>query len=319
MSGEAFAGALAGGVACAAPPVARGWALGMWAGSRLPLTSPPADQTWKSPPAYGPRKKVYSANIDFPQLPFLLGPHTVREMLVRSPLFTPALLGCPSRPWGAAEHGNHLISQLLPSLRSGSPPRCSTEPAHRFSSAIRTPDAPDGSWALPSYTHCDESCQPPALSRWPAGGCQPSPSVQEHIPSDRQREHRLCHHGLIAALDGTRSWRLTTGQGTTPCQTEPALPQPGQGIWTRNPALSSRRAQEDIMMKCIYCLRDENNPVFLLFQIAVWKSLCETDQICNYNTMENIAGMSRRVFSSWRFMTIAYFCWVYNCKKSNES
>lgn len=137
--------------------------------------------------------------------------------------------------------------------------------------------------------------------------------------TDRQhREHLLCHHGLSAALDGTRSWHLTTGHSIIPCQPEPALLQPGQGIWWETQH-SSRGAHKDIVIKSSYCLRDRNNPVFLLFQLAVWKSLCETDQICNYNTMEKIAGMSHRVFNSWRPMTIAYFCWVYSCKNSNES
>lgn len=316
-----FRSTLAGGVACTVPPVARGWALGMWAGSRLPLTWPPADQTWKSPPAYTPRKKVYSVNIDFPYIPFLQGTHTVWERSVRSPLFTPVLLSAAPAAhevllsMGTLWSPNSCLPFAQALFHAAVPSQVT---AHRFSCAIRTPDT--------LRRVVSEPCHPTpivmnrvSLLHWAGDllvAANPALQHRQSIPSDRQhREHLLCHHGLSVALDGTRSWHLTNGQRIPPCQPEPALLQPGQGIqWE-----TQHRAHEDIVIKCIYHLRDRNNLVFLLFQLAVWKSLCETDQICNYNTTEKIAGMSHRVSNAWRFMTIAYFCWVYSCKNSNES
>lgn len=130
-------------------------------------------------------KKAYSANINSPQLPFLLGTRTVREAWVSSPLFTSALLGAAP-----------AVREVLPSMGTISPPNSclpwarpllhSAEPSHGSPILMRDPHpwraAPDGFWALPSYTHCDESCQPLALSWWPAGGWEASPSAQAAHP-----------------------------------------------------------------------------------------------------------------------------------------
>lgn len=233
---------------------------------------------------------------------------------------------CPSHPWGTAKHGNHLISQFLPSFHLGSPPHCSTKPSHGSLSLMCDPHpwctvpAPDGFWALPSYTHCDESRQPLTLSWWPAGGWQASPSAQAAHPI----RQTVGAPAVSPQADCGAGWDTEPAphHRVTPCQIEPALLQPGQGIWMRcgNSTQSSKEAHEDIMIKylCIYYLRDQNNPVFLLFQLAVWKSLYETDQICNDSIMEKIAGMSCRVFNSWRFMTIALFLLGYSGKNSNE-
>lgn len=162
---------------------------GLWGcGQDLPLTSPPADQTWKSPPAYTSRKKVYSANIDFPQLSFLLGTHTMREMPVRSSLFTSALLALPQLPMRCCRAREPFIlpTPAFPLLGLSSTLQHRAKSwlidSHVRSAPWRTAPAPDGFWALPPHTHCDESCQPLALSWWPAGGWQPSPSAQAAHP-----------------------------------------------------------------------------------------------------------------------------------------
>lgn len=210
MSAEAFKGSLAGRLACA-----RSYWLhrdGLWGcgqGHSCLLHLP--QQIWpERAHLFKPHEKTLTQKKRiFPKLPFLWLIHTVHDLWVESPLFSPALLGAaPAARWRCcrAQEPFHPPNSCLrfawALLRAAAPSQVT---AHRFSCAIDTPDTP-------------------RLERMVSEHCHPTPIVINHV----SRPHRVGYllvagnpppfstdagshpthgrHALCVTADSSRGW-----------------------------------------------------------------------------------------------------------------
>lgn len=151
------------------PPVARGPALGTWAGPQLPacrLLHPPSESDLKEPTCLdSPEKKLIQQTSIFfpPDSPFFWEFTPCAKRRLKALLFSPALWALPQPGRCGAPEPFHPPNSCLPLagalLHAAAPSQVT---AHRSSCAIRTLDAP-------------------RLHRMVSEHCHPTPIVTHHV------------------------------------------------------------------------------------------------------------------------------------------